>query len=71
MASTAINEPPERNRTRPRCIGGAVAIAVFEGAEFEKAGIDKGILIAIPSVNASAIEARFVKAILSSIYSWG
>jgi hypothetical protein len=44
-----------------------LCIAVFDGVE-EKAGIDKGILSAIPSVSAFAIEARFANAnMLNSI----
>jgi hypothetical protein len=41
---------------------------VFGGAESENAGTDKGILSATPSVNAIAIETRFVNAdMLASI----
>src|ERR1700730_12444096 len=67
--STVINGPPERSRTRSPLLNGGAApscIAVCDGAESENAGIDKGILSATPSVNAIAIETRFVNAIMLS-----
>jgi hypothetical protein len=67
IASTAINESPERNRTKPRCIGGAVSFATFDREESENAGVVKGIVSAIPSADAIAIETCFVKAMSSSI----
>ena len=53
--------------------GGAArsCIAVCDGAESENAGIDKGILSATPSVNAIAIETRFVNAIMLNSISRG
>jgi hypothetical protein len=69
-----INGPPERTRTRsPVRNGGrtALCIAVFTGGDSEKAGIDKGILSAIPSVTAIAIETCFVNAdILNSMLNF-
>jgi hypothetical protein len=44
---------------------------VFDGAESEKAGIDKGTLSATPSVNAIAIECRFVNANMLNSTSCG
>jgi hypothetical protein len=65
---TVINGPPERSRTRlPLRNAGAAwfCVAVFDGAEAEKAG-DKGVLTA--SVTAIAIDACLMEAnILNSI----
>jgi hypothetical protein len=41
---------------------------VFDGAGAEKAGTDKGTLSATPSVNAIAVETRFVNANTLSLH---
>jgi hypothetical protein len=41
---------------------------VFDKAEAEKAGTDKGTLSATPSVNAIAVETRFVNANTLSLH---
>jgi hypothetical protein len=54
--------PPERFRTRsPARNGALVWLGIADGAESEKAGTVKGMLSVIPSINAAAIDIRFVK----------
>jgi hypothetical protein len=62
MPSTVIMGPPERIRTRsPGRNGALVRLGIVDGAEPEKAGIDKSVLSPSPSASVAAIDIRFVK----------
>jgi hypothetical protein len=62
MPSTVIMGPPERIRTRsPGRNGALVWLGIVDGAEPEKAGIDRGMISAIPSATVAAVDIRFLK----------
>ena len=62
MPSTVIRGPPERIRTRsPGRNGALVRLGIVDGAEPEKARIDKGMVSAIPSATVAAVDIRFLK----------
>jgi hypothetical protein len=62
MPSTVIMGPPERIRTRsPGRNGALVRLGIVDGAAPEKAGIDGGMISAIPSPTVAAVDIRFLK----------